>query len=200
VLNCYIHDCGVQYEDSIGVFVGYTTGTVIAHNEIANLPYTGVSVGWGWGEADKGGGAYQMPVLYETPTTSRNNRIECNHIHNVMRARNDGGGIYTLGNQPGTIIRGNHVHDNLPAASDPGNYGTPGGIYLDEGSGFIEITGNCVYNVRTPMNYNNLAQNRKATCSEHENAFNIQPGEPGFPNDVVHNAGLLPEFRDLLKR
>ena len=89
-------------------------------------------------------------------------RITNNHIHHVMRELHDGGAIYTLGNQPGTLIAGNHIHDNS---------GGPGGIYLDEGSGFIEITGNRVYQVPRPMNYNNRAQNRIQTCREHDNAW-----------------------------
>ena len=124
---------------------------------IRNLPYSGISVGWGWGEEDAGGGGYvNIQFRYSTPTPCGNNRIEFNHIHDVMRLRNDGGGIYTLGNQQGTIIRGNHIHDNNQG-------GGPGGIYLDEGSGFIEVTGNAVHNVETPMNYNNKVQNRIAT-------------------------------------
>ena len=100
----------------------------------------------------------------------------------------DGGGIYMLGNQPGTVLRGNHVHDNA---------GGPGGIYLDEGSGFIEITGNLVYNVGTPMNYNNAPQNRTATCKEHDNFFG---GNPKEAKPIAEKAGLEAEYRDLLKR
>ena len=60
----------------------------------------------------------------------------------------------------------------------------PGGIYLDEGSAFIEITGNSVYRVPTPMNYNNRAQDRIKTCREHDSFFNVQPP----PQQVVEQA------------
>ncbi|MDQ1257775.1 MAG: hypothetical protein QG656_2381, partial [Candidatus Hydrogenedentes bacterium] len=185
VVHCDIHDIGVEYQDSIGVFGGYVRGTAIAHNHIYDLPYSGVSVGWGWGEADAGSGGYAIPYKYEQPTPAGENRIEYNHIHDVMRERNDGGGIYMLGNQPGTIIRGNHIHDNRIG-------GGPGGIYLDEGSGFIEITGNSVYNVPTAMNYNNRVQNRIDTCNEHDNFFDIAPGDTGFPKEVAKKAGIEP--------
>ena len=178
----------------VGVFAGYTDGTIIAHNEIRDLPYSGMSVGWGWGEEDAGGGSenYYMPFKYDTPTPSGNNRIEFNHIHHVMSRLHDGGGIYTLGNMPGTIIRGNHIHDNP---------GAPGGIYLDEGSGFIEITGNLVYHVSTPMNYNNRAQNRIATCKEHDNFFGDEfakpPAElPEAAKKVADEAGPEPPYRE----
>jgi len=190
VVNNYIHDCCVEYRGGVGVFVGYTDSTTIAHNEICRLPYSGVSVGWGWGEEDAGGGAYsKQGIFYDKPTTCRNNRIEFNHIHHVMQSLNDGGGIYTLGNQPGTIIRGNHVHDNP---------GAPGGIYLDEGSGFIEITGNCVYGVSRPMNYNNRAQNRIATCEERGNFFDVPSPTWGAIQEVLDKAGLEKPFRHLL--
>lgn len=178
VRNCLIHDCCLEYKGGVGVFVGYTQRTTVANNEIRELPYSGISVGWGWGEEDAGGGAYEVQgPFYERPTVCRDNRIMNNHIHHVMSELQDGGAIYTLGNQPGTLIAGNHIHDNR---------GGPGGIYLDEGSGFIEITGNSVYRVPTPMNYNNRAQDRIKTCREHDNFFNVQPPPP----QVVEQAGV----------
>lgn len=176
VINNTIHHAGLDYFGSIGVFAGYTDGTVIAHNEISHLPYSGISVGWGWGNPDAGGRESTMPKhVYATPTTCRNNRIEYNHIHHVMQRGHDGGGVYTLGNQAGTIIRGNHIHDNRYHF---------GGIYLDEGSGFIEVTGNVVSEVRTALMFNNRRQNRDATCNVHDNYFRRRPSptlrhEPG---------------------
>jgi hypothetical protein len=203
VTNCYIHDCGQDYWGSIGIFTGYTESTVIAHNEITRLPYSGISAGYGWGEEDAGGGnpVYYQPFKYETPTPASNNRIEFNHIHQVMQKMLDGAGIYTLGNMPGTVIRGNHIHDCTGTVK--AGRGPVAGIYLDEGSGFIEITGNLVCRVNKPMNYNNLAQNRKATCREHGNWFQAHSedlsGLPSEAKETAARAGLLPEFRDLLK-
>ena len=187
IVNNYIHHVGSQYSSGVGVFVGYTDGTVIAHNEICDLPYSAISIGWGWGEEDVGGGAphYYQPFLYDEPTPSRNNVCENNHIHGVLKERSDGGGVYTLGNMPGSVIRGNLIHDN------PNWFG---GVYLDEGSGYIEVTGNAVYNVEKPMNYNNKAQNRDATCNEHDNYFDIKPGDKGFPTEVSKRAGLEPAY------
>jgi hypothetical protein len=189
VENCYIHDCCLEYMGGVGIFAGYTDRTRIAHNVITRLPYTAVSVGWGWGEEDAGGGAYKQPQVYDTPTPAKNNRIEMNDIHHVMLQMHDGGGIYTLGNMPNTIIRGNHVHNNV---------GEPGGIYLDEGSGQIQVTRNIVYGVKKPMNYNNDAQNRRATCKEHDNFFGGETMPDGAVRDIVKSAGLEPAYQDLL--
>ena len=174
----------------MGVFAGYTEGTRIAHNEICRLPYSGISVGWGWGEEDAGGGGgYEQPFHYDTPTPAKNNRIEHNHIHHVMQPMADGGGIYTLGNLPGTIIRGNHVHDN------PG-----GAVYSDEGSGFIEITGNV--GIGSKLWQNNRAQDRIATCKVEGNFFDVpEQAEPVVPEvqAVIDGAGPEPAYRDLIE-
>jgi hypothetical protein len=192
VANCLIERVGAEFQDSVGIFCGYVNGTVIAHNEIRDLPYSGMSVGWGWGEEDEGGGAYEdLPFRYSTPTPCGNNRIEYNHIHNVMLLRNDGGGIYTLGNQKGSTIRGNHVHDNNKG-------GAPGGIYLDEGSGYFEIAENVVYGVDNALNFNNNAQDRVSTCPTHDNVIDATPGSPNFPKELAAKAGLEPSYSDLL--
>jgi len=182
IANNTIHDVGVEYQGGVGVFVGYTEGTIVAHNEVFRLPYSGVSMGWGWGEEDAGGGApnYHQPFRYSTPTPAQKNRIEHNHIHHVMQELQDGGAIYTLGNQPGTIIRANHLHDNR---------GVPGGIYLDEGSGFIEVTGNLIHGVPRALNFNNHAQNRIATCKEHDNVVDQTAQASPLAAKIAGDAG-----------
>ncbi|MBT3288146.1 MAG: right-handed parallel beta-helix repeat-containing protein [Victivallales bacterium] len=114
-----------------GVWAGIVKKLTIQHNEIRDFPYTGVALGWSWGYAK---------------TSCAENTIAYNHIHNVMRLLEDGGGIYTLGQQPGTVIRGNLIHDCLmgPFACTFGQLG----IYLDEGSGPFQIEDNIVYNVQ----------------------------------------------------
>jgi hypothetical protein len=69
---------------------------------------------------------------------------------------------------------------------------------LDEGSGFIEVTGNVVYNVVQPMKYNNRRQHRNDTCSEHDNYFDVKPTASNFPTAIIEKAGLEPSYRDLL--
>jgi hypothetical protein len=191
VANCLIHDCALEYMGGVGIFVGYTTRTEIVHNEICRLPYTGISVGWGWGEEDAGGGAYWQPFFYDTPTPSRENFIAYNHIHHIMRPMQDGGGIYTLGNQPGTRIVANYIHHAT---------GVPGGIYLDEGSGFIEVTENLIHDVATPLNFNNRAQDRISTCKVHKN-FTYRSRPKKLPPDaerIMSLAGLEGPYENLL--
>jgi len=167
---------------------------LIAHNEICHLPYTGISIGWGWGEEDAGGRGYVAPFFYHTTTVARKYIVKYNHIHHVMQQRNDGGGIYTLGMIPYTVLRGNYIHDSV---------GKPGGVYLDEGTANVEVTGNI--RSRRAKGHElqqrpreRMEQNRKGACSEHDNYFDIRPDEPQFPQAAAEAAGVGRDYDDLL--
>ncbi len=129
VFNNYIHDGGRVYEASVGVWVGQSGDNTISHNEISDLGYTGVSVGWTWGYGE---------------SVAQRNIIEDNHIHHIGRGvLSDMGGIYTLGNSSGSILRGNLIHDVTDF-----RYGA-WGIYPDEGTTNLLIENNVVYRCRT---------------------------------------------------
>jgi hypothetical protein len=190
VLNNVITRTGLDYSDAIGVFVGYTEGTVIAHNEIFEVPYSGISIGWGWGMTDAEGGIYVDPIKWSTPTAAKNNRIEFNHIHHMMQKLNDGAGVYTLGRQPGTVIRANHIHDG-------GKSHLSGGVYLDEGSADIEVTGNLIYHMPRPLMFNNHKQDRCVSCRI-ENNLHTPPADDAAASKIAARAGLEPKFKPLM--
>jgi hypothetical protein len=92
-----IHDIGIVYPTGTGVWVGESGGNTIAHNEIYDTFYIGISVGWTWSYG---------------PSWARDNIIEFNHIFNIGRGiLSDLGCIYTVGVQPGTVVRNNLCHD-----------------------------------------------------------------------------------------
>ena len=79
------------------------------------MPYTGMSIGYGWGSNDAGGsnhyadrGLYNYQPRYSTATTASNNRLIGNYVHDVMQQMNDGGCIYTLSANPGALISDNY--------------------------------------------------------------------------------------------
>lgn len=183
-----IHHVAVEYKGGVGVFAGYTDGTVIEHNEIFNLPYSGISVGWGWGETDAAGGAWAQPFSYDLPTPSGNNRVKANHIHHVLLELDDGGAIYTLGDMPGTVISENQIHDNV---------GMPGGIYLDAGSAHIEVAHNVIYQVKKPLFFNNAAQDKRATCAVHDN-YEVRPEEHEKAAGIAAKSGSQPEWNEVI--
>lgn len=133
ITDNHIHDGGQVYHSGIGVFAKHTFGNVVAHNHIHDFYYSGISSGWVWGYAD---------------SVSGNNRFEKNHIHTLGKAwLSDMGGIYTLSVQPGTVIRGNLIHDVEKA-----NYGG-WAIYLDEGSSHIIVEDNVSYNTSSQLQH-----------------------------------------------
>jgi hypothetical protein len=128
VSNCLVQQCGQLFYGSIGIWVGITDGTVVRHCEIRDLPYTGVSVGWRWDTMS---------------TACANNIVENSHIHHVMQMLSDGGGIYTLGRQPGTVLRGNHIHD-IPANAGRAE---SNGMFLDQGTSLLVIENNVLHSI-----------------------------------------------------
>ena len=122
-----IREAGRVFHDAVGILSMHAHDVEIAHNHIHDLFYTGISCGWEWG--------YQESASY-------NNRIEFNHIHDIgQKLLNDMGGIYTLGVQPGSVIRYNLIH-GVSCACNCGWC-----IYLDEGSSHIVIERNVCYDV-----------------------------------------------------
>jgi len=158
VANNHVHHCAVQLEDGVGIGYSFAAGTEIVHNHLHDLPYTGVSAGFIW---------------TSKPTCVRDNRIEQNHIHDVMLRMADGGAIYTLGYQPGSTMRHNLLHD-IPR--HPEAIGAPNnGIFMDEGSRGFRIEGNVIYHsAGTPVRHN---ENLRAWQAWKDNVF-VESGEP----------------------
>ena len=136
-----IKNIGQQFYGSVGIWIGLANHTVVSNNELSFLPYTGISVGWKWNS---------------TPTNCHNNRIENNHIHHVMQVLSDGAGIYTLGRQPGTILRKNHIHDiSVNTGKAESN-----GIFMDQGTSGLLVEKNNIYNIaRSPLRFNHAEEN-----------------------------------------
>ncbi|GDY14885.1 hypothetical protein LBMAG53_37630 [Planctomycetota bacterium] len=121
---------GLIHSGAVGIWLGFTRASRIERNEISQMPYTGISNGFKWSSDPSGAGG---------------NQILRNHIHQVMQKLCDGGGIYSLGYQPGGRIIGNHIHDIRRA---PDVFTSPiAGIYLDNGSLGWTVEGNLVYHI-----------------------------------------------------
>jgi hypothetical protein len=131
ITRCRLHDGGQMFPSAVGLWIGQSAGNRITRNLIHDFYYTGISIGWTWGYG---------------PSLATNNTVELNHVHHIgIKSDGDGpilsdmGGIYTLGKQPGTLIRNNLWHDI--AAIRYGGWG----IYFDEGSSGILAESNVVY-------------------------------------------------------
>ncbi len=118
---------GRVFHQGVGILVGHAYDCIIAHNHIHDTLYTGISVGWVWG--------YRRHI-------TRNILIENNRLHDIGQGvLSDMGAIYLLGVQPGTIVRGNWIHNVYSR-----HYGG-WGLYFDEGASHIIAEHNLVHNV-----------------------------------------------------
>lgn len=124
--NNHIHDVTNEDWGCCAITAGYVSDMQIDNNEIDHISYSGISLGWGWNR-DK--------------VVMHNNSVTRNYIHHYAMHMYDCAGIYTLGNQPGTMITDNVV-DNIMKPSyvhDPNHWFY---LYTDEGSSNITIKNN----------------------------------------------------------
>lgn len=150
ISNNLIEYAGQEYYDAPGIYIGFTTRSLVEHNEIDHVPWSGIAIGWGWGLLDPGGFAglphatpYEWGV-FETPSASLGNQILNNKIQYFLEKLWDGGAIYSSGFQgtslaDGQVISGNVAMNKRPAAG--GNT-----FYTDGGSRFITVSDNVSLN------------------------------------------------------
>ncbi|GAB3792638.1 right-handed parallel beta-helix repeat-containing protein [Dyella agri] len=120
-----IDHVALAWRDNVAIMAGFVNGLAIAHNTITDLPYSGISVGWGWN--------YEGTAPVESSIHIVGNRIE-----RVMLQLADGGAIYTQAQStPGTSC----VVRNL---TDMRHSGEGNGIYLDEHSTYFDVERNVV--------------------------------------------------------
>jgi hypothetical protein len=126
ITNNLITDATNEDWGCVGIGTGYVKGISITHNEVCDVNYTGISVGWGW---------------TKTINVMSDNRITANKIHHYARNMYDVAGIYTLSAQPGSVISNNYVDSiyKAPYAHDPQHWFY---LYTDEGSSYITIKNN----------------------------------------------------------
>ncbi len=160
IASNHVHDCGVEYMGAVGIWVGFAQRAAIVHNRVHDLPYTGISLGWQWNPQ---------------PTPCKENTVAFNHIFRVMKHLGDGGGIYTLGFQPGTVIRGNHIHEVKRSRF---NQAAPNnGMFIDQGSKGFLFEKNVIYaTAHQPVRHN---QSRPEWHTWKDNHFGGPAPAPG---------------------
>ena len=124
--NCYFTEIGNEDWGCLAIAAGYVGDVNIEHNEISEVPYSGISLGWGW---------------TQTVNCMRNNRVYANLIHHYAKHMYDVAGIYTLGSQPKSYVTENCVHSIYkPGYVHDSNHWFY--LYTDEGSSFITVRDN----------------------------------------------------------
>lgn len=124
--NNFITNATNEDWGTVGIGCGFVSRTSIRHNEIENVSYSGISLGWGWSPE---------------PNMMRENRIIANKIHHYGKWNYDCAGIYTLSAQPGSAIEDNYIDSiyKSPIAHLPSHWFY---IYNDEGSSYFIVKNN----------------------------------------------------------
>ncbi|HEY8968554.1 MAG TPA: right-handed parallel beta-helix repeat-containing protein, partial [Puia sp.] len=126
IVNNLVTDCTNEDWGCVGISAGYVRDMHIEHNEVREVSYSGICVGWGW---------------TRTVNCMRNNHIVGNYVHHYAKHMYDVGGIYTLSAQPGTVIMENRIDSiyHPDYVHDPQHWFY---FYFDEGSSYITIRNN----------------------------------------------------------
>ena len=131
----WISDVSQDYSDAVGIWAGYTRTLAVSHNDIGHTPYSGMSLGWGWGYASPCSmqSAQGLSTCRHGTIYAGGNQILDNHVHDVMNILNDGGQIYTNGGQgDGNGSATSVLAGNLVEVSN----NTNNRLYQDEGSSY----------------------------------------------------------------
>ena len=167
--NCYFTEVGNEDWGCLAIAAGYVSDINIEHNEISEVPYSGISLGWGW---------------TQTVNCMRNNRVHANLIHHYAKHMYDVAGIYTLGSQPKNYVTENCVHSIYKPGyvHDPNHWFY---LYTDEGSSFITVRDNWTEGEK-------YLQNANGPGNVWEN------NGPKVDDAIRERAGLEAEYKDLL--
>lgn len=167
--NCYFTEIGNEDWGYLAIAAGYVGDVNIEHNEISEVPYSGISLGWGW---------------TQTVNCMRNNRVHANLIHHYAKHMYDVAGIYTLGSQPKSYVTENCVHSIYKPGyvHDPNHWFY---LYTDEGSSFITVRDNWTEGEK-------YLQNANGPGNVWEN------NGPKVDSVIRERAGLEAGYKDLL--
>ena len=167
--NCYFTDIGNEDWGCLAIAAGYVGDVNIEHNEISEVPYSGISLGWGW---------------TQTVNCMRNNRVHANLIHHYAKHMYDVAGIYTLGSQPKSYVTENCVHSIYKPGyvHDPNHWFY---LYTNEGSSFITVRDNWTEGEK-------YLQNANGPGNVWEN------NGPKVDSVIRERAGLEAGYKDLL--
>ncbi|HMM01386.1 MULTISPECIES: right-handed parallel beta-helix repeat-containing protein [unclassified Dysgonomonas] len=165
VSNNYITDVTNEDWGCVGILAGFVQDINIEHNEINEVAYTGISLGWGW---------------TKTVNCMRNNMVHANYIHHYGKHMYDVAGIYTLSVQSKSFITENVVEDIYKPSyvHDPNHWFY---LYTDEGSSFITVKDNWCPEEK-------FLQNANGPGNTWEN------NGPMVSDSIRQKAGLKPEY------
>jgi hypothetical protein len=171
VLDNRIHAVGRRFPAAAAVLLAKNSENRIAGNRVYDTGHSGISAGW-----------FTSNAMEPNPHSMHDNVIEQNAVYGTMGVLNDGAGIYVLGDQQGTVVRNNVVHDirltpqHRPRTSPDGDLLF--GLYLDGTTAHVSVTSNVTY--RTEGAGIILGSGLDPTLANHDNHVSNNVFVDGF--------------------
>ena len=177
ITDNYVHDVANQYLGGVGIWLGYSQNSTVSHNQLNDLPYTAISIGWG-------GWHTNLANPNSDQNMNSHNKIADNVMYNYMTTLGDGGAIYSNGPQ----AKG--WGDQLELTGNTAYLGpnTDFTFYTDAGSEYVDIENNLDY--FQPFDSFDSGGCHTIGHIELANNFvaNGGPGYPCFPYTDVNSA------------
>lgn len=204
--NNIITSAGHEQPCGVGIALFHTSDNKVTHNEIFDLLYSGISVGWVWGynqtsptkvpALDENG--EMSSVMIEMKSPSVRNQILYNHVHHIGWGElSDMGAVYTLGESEGTKVCYNVINDVL--SYDYGGWG----LYTDEGSTGVEMSHNLVLRCKSGGFHQHYGKNNKIENNilafGHYHQVQLTRVEPHLSLHFRHNIILHDKGETLVK-
>lgn len=192
VSNNYVRNVCLDFRQIEGMIAFFVANCNFDHNDIQYTPYGAIAVGWWWGNA-------------KTPPCklAKKNSISYNKAGYTHQFLHDGGILYMLGHQPGSVLNRNYLFKG------------PRCIYPDDGSAGWRINENVVdalsqlwYHLASDRNYdiiakdnyvkdNRLIDNGTGTKVLNTHAFRNTDFSDAAKK-IMSEAGIEPAYRDII--
>jgi hypothetical protein len=178
ICNNFICGFGRHNYAAAGVCVAVATRLTVAHNEVTDGGYAGITYGY----------------FSEPNSPAVGSRIMSNYVHHVMQELDDGAGIYVFNTQfdlshSTLLVERNFIHDVERGPTVEAN--PVAGIYLDEGTSAVTMRENVIRNVGNSIHLNTGGRHG---CRPDRQVYDGNTDEDAR---IEAQAGLEPAFRHL---
>lgn len=192
ITNNYIRNVSIDFRQVEAILGFFVRDVHIDHNDILGCPYGAIALGWWWGNA-------QTPE----PKLAGRNTISFNRVGRSHQLLSDGGIVYMLGPQPGSVIEGNYLFKG------------PRCIYPDDGSSGWKIHDNVInsvgqlwfhidsdrdYDIETYHNYvkaNNTANSGRGTTITDTQTFRNVDFSPEA-KAIIDASGISAQWQHII--
>lgn len=197
VTNNYLRNVCLDFRQLEGITAFIVENVKIDHNDILGIAYGAITIGWWWGNSG-------LPASI----LAKNNSMSFNKAGDTHLALKDGGILYSLGEQPGSVMEGNYIFRGHRC------------IYPDDGSAYWTIKRNVVYN-RMPgakcifwlhiwrdhchdivvednfVKSNDIKDNGKNTIIKNTQSF-MTSDFSAEAKEIMNAAGIQQEYKDII--